>query len=744
MQTQEEELKHLLLGAELSLLDRVEERCADLETRFGDDESLRGTLRGVIVDVLRDAGVQDYDRLASVLAPIVLASIRKEIRDSRDMMVDALYPITGKLVAAAVRNAFRELMESVNEKLDQSLSVDRWKARLKAKVTGRSEAEILLQSNPPLHIDEILVIHRPTGLLIGRSGADAEPDGGADRDVVSGMLTAIMSFSRDAFGTDDQSDLESLAFGDSQLFLRTSPAVILAVRARGLPPRKFATALDRLFRSFLNQWGATLANFDGSLDESTSSSLQSDLDTRFSDLLKAEKKNFKPKSRKGLIAATAIAACLVLWVGYVVYDDWRISQIEQTGRQIVNNQATLAGYPVSVRYDADKERLFIGGLIPHDYSIDRLNADLKKALPSVASEITLKAPSRAAVSKAQALEARLADLNRRFAALKSAEDGRDVTFRRDFAKFGRRLSQIEQSGEQISGSLTTAIASFRTRLDILAKSTRKVDERGLKSVDAARARIDELEGSVGRLEGSMTKMISSARQKLGTLSQKLESQSASTVAVRSNLRRSLSDLEKSIGSLDHRVRRLAAVYQKTTPRQLGELDRRTKELTGITTTISASTDEMAKRLRTRIDRLSSQLARFETEPSATGRLSIWTDRNAVFFTRDNNLRDPELAGRKLKNLATLLAAAPEGVRVSAIGYSDPSGSTELNRRISQRRAEFIVDELKRLGAPGGRLVAVGRASDKLLSQATGDDSDNRRVEFAVIQIQTPSMQNGSQ
>ena len=69
MQTQEEELKHLLLGAELDLLDRIEERCADLEARVGDDASLRGSLRSVIVDVLRDAGVQDYERLATVLAP---------------------------------------------------------------------------------------------------------------------------------------------------------------------------------------------------------------------------------------------------------------------------------------------------------------------------------------------------------------------------------------------------------------------------------------------------------------------------------------------------------------------------------------------------------------------------------------------------------------------------------------------------------------------------------------------------
>ena len=744
MQTQEEELKHLLLGAELDLLDRVEERCAGLEARVGDDASLRESLHGVIVDVLRDAGVREYERLATVLAPIVLASIREEIKNSRDMMVDALYPITGRLVAAAVRNAFREMMETLNEKLDQSLSADRWKARLKAKATGRTEAEVLLQQNPPLDIDEILVIHRPTGLLIARAGGDAETEDGADRELVSGMLTAIMTFSRDAFGSADESDLESLAFGDSQIFLRTSPAVILAVRARGVPPKRFESALDRLFRAFLGQWGATLATFDGSLGEQEESALQSDLNTRFSNLLAEKKKSFRAKSRKGLVAVVAVAACLVLWIGYTVYEDWRITNIERTGRDIVNQQKGVAGYPVTVRYDRGSDRLRIEGLIPHDFSLDRLNADLKQALPAVASTIRLSAPSLGAMSRTRTLESRLSGLDARIAALKSAEDNRDVTLRKDFAKFSARLAQMEDSAKQIGGSFAAAIASFRTRLDVLAKATRQADDRSLKSIDAARTRIDELEGSVGKLDGSMKSMISSARNKLGTLSEKLERQSASTTSVRSTMRRSLSDLEKSIGSLNQRVRDLAVTYQETTPRQLGELDRRTKELTGITTSMTQSTDAMANTLRRRINTLNARLAAFDVKPSPFARLRSWTDKNAVFFTKDNDLRDPEQAGRQLRDLARLLAAAPQDVRVSAIGYSDPSGGLVTNRRISQSRAEYIVDELKKLGVPGQRVVAIGRANEKLLSLATGDNSDNRRVEFEVIQVLAPAPRNGSQ
>ena len=89
-------------------------------------------------------------------------------------------------------------METLNERLDQGLSFERWRMRVQARMTGVSEAELLLRRHPPFDIDELLLIHRPTGVLMARV-RDGE-SGGADADVVGGMLTAIMAFTRDAFG----------------------------------------------------------------------------------------------------------------------------------------------------------------------------------------------------------------------------------------------------------------------------------------------------------------------------------------------------------------------------------------------------------------------------------------------------------------------------------------------------------------------------------------------------------------
>ncbi len=130
--TPEEELKQLLLSPELALLDTLEQRLKGLQGRVGDDEALAASTRRVIVDVLREAGAEDHERLSLILAPLMLSSLRAEIRSSREMMVEALYPITGRLVSAAVKNAFRELLQTFDSKVTETFSFAHLRVRVEA------------------------------------------------------------------------------------------------------------------------------------------------------------------------------------------------------------------------------------------------------------------------------------------------------------------------------------------------------------------------------------------------------------------------------------------------------------------------------------------------------------------------------------------------------------------------------------------------------------------------------------
>lgn len=389
MKSPEEELKQLLLASELDLLERVRDRCDALFARVGDDPSLKDSVREVIVEVLRESEIRDHDRLARALAPLIVSSMREEIRNSREMMVDALYPITGQLVAAAVRNAFNELIIKINQRLDQGFSVEVWQAKLRAKITGRSEGEILLESSQPFEIEELFIVHRPTGLLIERLTAEDDARKGVDSELVSGMLTAIIAFVRDAFQETKGGDLRTLAFGTSQLFLQTSPNIVLAVKINGTPPANFDAALQDTFFGILNRWGGYLTAYDGDSEQDEKQLFGDDLRERFRDLLADSRRNFRGQSRKAYFVLAAIAILILLWPAYSLYQSYKIDQIEDRARQVIAADSALVGYPIDVRYDSDAQSLVIDGLLPSGDIRKSLSAELERQMPETTLDLRL-------------------------------------------------------------------------------------------------------------------------------------------------------------------------------------------------------------------------------------------------------------------------------------------------------------------------------------------------------------------
>jgi outer membrane protein OmpA-like peptidoglycan-associated protein len=366
-------------------LQEEQERLDHLEARLGDDDALKSSLIPIIAEVLRDAGVRDYRRLADALAPIVLQSIKTEIRNSRDMMVDALYPITGRLVAAAVRNAFKDLVDQLNSKLDSTLSVDRWRAKIKAKLSGRSEAEVLLSEGAAFDIVDLLLINRQSGLLIAQAVVDEDEN--ASSHLLSSILTAIMAFVRDAMSESSEQDLRTLHVGDVRLHLQVSPTAILAVKTKGPPPAGFETALSETFYAFLSQWGAILSEPD-SIQSRDEISLARDLEERFHGLVEARQSNFRKSSSKGAILLCSLAALAILWIGWSLYESWSQKRLEAMAQTVIERQGDLKGYPIDVSYISDSNALVVTGLFPSQKSMEDLRRKLENSLQNVSLSVS--------------------------------------------------------------------------------------------------------------------------------------------------------------------------------------------------------------------------------------------------------------------------------------------------------------------------------------------------------------------
>jgi hypothetical protein len=90
----------------------------------------------------------DRGEIVDALAPEMGAAIKQQIVLERDAMVDALYPVIGSTITKYLAEAIRE----INQKVEQSFSVEGVLRKARAKMQGVSEAELILKESVPFEI----------------------------------------------------------------------------------------------------------------------------------------------------------------------------------------------------------------------------------------------------------------------------------------------------------------------------------------------------------------------------------------------------------------------------------------------------------------------------------------------------------------------------------------------------------------------------------------------------------------
>jgi len=93
------------------------------------------------------------------------------------------------------------------------------------------------------------------------------------------------------------------------------------------------------------------------------------------------------------------------------------------------------------------------------------------------------------------------------------------------------------------------------------------------------------------------------------------------------------------------------------------------------------------------------------------------------------------AKNRLQQVANVLGQQDSNAKVRVEGYTDSTGSTDLNSRLSQARADTVRDFLASHGIASDRVTAVGMGPDSpVASNATAEGrANNRRVEIIVQQ-----------
>ena len=154
--------------------------------------------------------------------------IEKKLKDSQQEILDVVYPVLGRMITKFIQLQFQQLKEGIDERINGIFSKQGIFKRFRNKIFGINDSETILASLDAPILEEIFIIQRETGLMIGN--ASLSPS--VNRDVVAGMLTAIKSFVEDAFEQDKQ-DLEMIQYGTYRILLQNFPSYYFAMALSG-------------------------------------------------------------------------------------------------------------------------------------------------------------------------------------------------------------------------------------------------------------------------------------------------------------------------------------------------------------------------------------------------------------------------------------------------------------------------------------------------------------------------------
>ncbi|MBP0016858.1 MAG: BON domain-containing protein [Cyanobacteria bacterium SBLK] len=227
-----------------------------LEDKAAMSRALAGIIPGALSKQIGDAP----DEVVQAIAPAIGRSIKEQIRLDKEAMVDALYPVIGN----SVSKYMGEAIENINKQIESAFSIQGIYRKLRARLKGVSEGELLLGQSIPFEVQAAFLIHKESGLVIAeaqKSGAES-----LEADMMAGMLTAIRSFASECVPQAGKtSELTEVDYESFQIVMEVAGYCYIATVTQGDPPPGFYSKLrNTLSAIILNySYGELIEKYNG-------------------------------------------------------------------------------------------------------------------------------------------------------------------------------------------------------------------------------------------------------------------------------------------------------------------------------------------------------------------------------------------------------------------------------------------------------------------------------------------------
>lgn len=210
-------LKDILFAEDSVYIEKIAHRLENLESTLNDRQKFSHKVDPIILEQLEEFKTS----IPTTLGPTITAALKTEIKKNKDEVVEALFPILGKMIKKYIAHEIKLLSEKINKQLS-------FKNRIKSWFNSSSTKKEIIDELAASNIEQVLLIEKDSGILKASYSVTET----IDEDMISGMLTAIKSFVEDAFGRKDQ-NLELIDYELYHIHLQSFNRFYIAVVLSG-------------------------------------------------------------------------------------------------------------------------------------------------------------------------------------------------------------------------------------------------------------------------------------------------------------------------------------------------------------------------------------------------------------------------------------------------------------------------------------------------------------------------------
>lgn len=332
-------------------------------------------LSPVLADAITQQIISSPGDFAKALGPEMGNAIKEQIHLERDAMVDALYPVIGSTVS----KYFAEAVRAINEKVEKTFSLEGVSRKIRAKLQGVSEAELIFRESMPFTVQAIFLIQKTSGLVI----AEVQPPERQqlESEMVAGMLTAIRSFVNDCIAQSGEiSEIDQIDYGNSKIILEVAGYCYLAVVIQGEPPKLFKQKMRTALSNIVLNYDKPIEAFDGDPNN-----VPEEITPLLYNLTKLQEKFAKykgPLTPVGLVLVSlGVLAAIFVPLGINHYWGKIESRQEENTKLALESEPELAIYRLGV--DANRGTMKLSGRLPNQYLRSKAEQTAQKAEPKL-------------------------------------------------------------------------------------------------------------------------------------------------------------------------------------------------------------------------------------------------------------------------------------------------------------------------------------------------------------------------